>query len=181
MSGMRKAAVLPDPVGAHASISLPLSIAGMACICTRVSSWYPAVKMFLARNGRRLNLSIRSEADWTGGGTSLPYAWMRSALRRALASATSFGVSTAAAAAAAAAAAVAALSRPSRPLLARDRRFSLPRAGEAVSARLLLSFPAASAWRPANGVCAAGLDYVASFHAPAADNRFLFDELKRAR
>ena len=38
-TGMRKAAVLPEPVGAHASTSRPPMSSGTACICTRVSSW----------------------------------------------------------------------------------------------------------------------------------------------
>jgi len=39
MRGMAKAAVLPEPVGAHATTSRLAIIEGTACICTRVSSW----------------------------------------------------------------------------------------------------------------------------------------------
>ena len=40
MIGMRKAAVLPDPVGAQAKTSLPFTSTGTACICTGVGSLY---------------------------------------------------------------------------------------------------------------------------------------------
>ena len=39
--GIIKAAVLPDPVGAHANISLPAITIGILCICIGVGPSYP--------------------------------------------------------------------------------------------------------------------------------------------
>mmetsp|Transcript_13552 Transcript_13552/g.32928 ORF Transcript_13552/g.32928 Transcript_13552/m.32928 type:complete len:264 (-) Transcript_13552:1314-2105(-) len=64
--GNRNAAVLPDPVWAHAMMSCPEQRIGSACFCTGVGTTYPAREML------SLIGCARSSASWKVSMTGIP-------------------------------------------------------------------------------------------------------------
>ena len=73
ISGMRKAADLPDPVGANAIISLALSPIGIAYIWIGIGVWNSKSSKFYLRS---LGQSLISSHDLIGGGQTPPLTWI---------------------------------------------------------------------------------------------------------
>ena len=86
-TGMRNAAVLPDPVGADASRSRPPSMTGMACIWMGVGSFHVDCSMLLMITALRSPGTIFISANVAAGeGTWPPFTLICIRFRNALTS-----------------------------------------------------------------------------------------------